>query len=241
MAKSSLERALEKQRREAKKAADQEARRQRATAIVTGQPLIGGMRIMDAASEEILQIMLSTFDGNTDRRVFGSFSCFPAAYQNSLLLEFEKLSMYGVVSSPHADLGGFWEATLTPQGITYFDDKAVALEKEKSMQNGVNIGSIQANGSNIIIGDAVNSTFSVDNSFTRIQKQIEEHGGEDKKELNELLEEVKGLLENIQESRHIPKNKNLFSKLSDHLEKHGWFYGEVVGLLGGTALKMLQG
>ena len=193
MAKSSLERALEKQRREAKKAADQEARRQRATAIVTGQPLIGGMRIMDAASEEILQIMLSTFDGNTDRRVFGSFSCFPAAYQNSLLLEFEKLSMYGVVSSPHADLGGFWEATLTPQGITYFDDKAVALEKEKSMQNGVNIGSIQANGSNIIIGDAVNSTFSVDNSFTRIQKQIEEHGGEDKKRTERIVGRSKGV------------------------------------------------
>ena len=105
MAKSSLERALDRQRREAKKVADQEARRQRATAIVTGQPQIGGMRIMDAASEEILQIMLSTFDGNTDRRIFGSFNCFPTAYQNSLLLEFEKLSMYGVVSSPHADLG----------------------------------------------------------------------------------------------------------------------------------------
>lgn len=116
-----------------------------------------------------------------------------------------------------------------------------ALEKEKTMQNGVNIGSIHATGSNIIIGDAVNSTFSVDNSITRIQKQIEEHGGEDKEELNELLEEVKELLENIQESRYIPKDKNLFSKLSDHLEKHGWFYGEVVGLLGGTALKMLQG
>ena len=109
------------------------------------------------------------------------------------------------------------------------------------MQNGVNIGSIHATGSNIIIGDAVNSTFSVDNSITRIQEQIEEHGGEDKEELNELLEEVKELLENIQESRYIPKDKNLFSKLSDHLEKHGWFYGEVVGLLGGTALKMLQG
>jgi len=45
----------------------------------------------------------------------------------------------------------------------------------------------------------------------------------------------------MQDSRHIPKNKGLFSRLSAHLEKHGWFYGEVVGLIGAAALQLLQG
>ena len=59
--------------------------------------------------------------------------------------------------------------------------------------------------------------------------------------MKELLEDVKELIENMQDSRHIPKNKGLFSRLSNHLEKHGWFYGEVVGLIGAAALQLLQG
>ena len=31
--------------------------------------------------------------------------------------------MYGVVTCPHANIFGEWEATLTPQGLSYFDDK----------------------------------------------------------------------------------------------------------------------
>ncbi len=64
MAKSSLEKAIEKQQREAKKMADQEARRQRASAIVNGQPQIGGMRIMDQAAEEVFTAVLNCYDGN---------------------------------------------------------------------------------------------------------------------------------------------------------------------------------
>lgn len=252
MAKSAYEKALEKQTRETKKAmdkqnketkklADQEARRQRASAIVNGQAIVGGMRIMDAASEELLTVFLDLYDGNEEKYVHGNYDVIPKAYYNSLLLEFEKLSMYGVVSSPHVWINAMWEATLTPQGITYFEDKKEAQEKEKAMRSPINIGSITATGSNIVIGDVINSTFSVDNSVTRIEQEIEEKGGEDKEELKDLLEEVKELIENMQDSRHIPKNKGLFSRLSDHLEKHGWFYGEVVGLIGAAALQLLQG
>jgi hypothetical protein len=45
----------------------------------------------------------------------------------------------------------------------------------------------------------------------------------------------------MQESKHVAKNKGLFAKLSNHLEKHGWFYGEVVGLLGTAVLQLVQG
>jgi len=49
------------------------------------------------------------------------------------------------------------------------------------------------------------------------------------------------LIENMQESRHVPKNKGLFARLTGHLEKHSWFYAEIIGLIGGAALQMLQG
>ena len=240
MAKSPIEKALEKQQKDAKKLAEQEARRQRANAIVIGQPFIGGMRMMDAAAEEILQIILSTYDGNPERNIRGNYDIIPDAYKRSLPLEFEKLSMYGMVSNPYTWIGGIWEATLTPQGITYFEDKKRAMEKEKSERDSqFNIGSIIANGSNLILGDVINSTLSIDNSTSWIEQEIEEKGGEEKEELRELLEEVKELIENIQTSRHIPKNRGLFSKLSDHLEKHGWFYAEVVALLGSAVMQLL--
>ena len=64
MAKSSFEKALEKQQKEAKRLADKQqreenrrmenaARRERASSIVNGQPLIGDMRIMDISAEEV--------------------------------------------------------------------------------------------------------------------------------------------------------------------------------------------
>lgn len=108
MAKSALEKAIEKQQREAKKLADKQLREQRkqmqretnrqvASTIVNGQPIIGGMRIMDPSSEEILRCILSAYDGNENREVRGNDTIIPMAYQSSLSLEFEKLKMYGVV------------------------------------------------------------------------------------------------------------------------------------------------
>mgnify|MGYP005767236437 FL=1 len=240
MAKSPFEKAIQKQQKEAKKLAEQEARRQRANAIVSGQPVIGGMRMLDPAAEEILQVILSTYDGNPGRNVQGNYDIIPDAYAISLPLEFEKLNMYGMISNPRVWIGGMWETTLTPQGVTYFEDKERAMEKAKSeKEKQFNIGSIIANGSNLVLGDVINSALSIDNSTSRIEQEIEEKGGEEKEELRELLEEVKELIENMQDSRHIPKNKGLFSKLSNHLEKHGWFYGEVVGLLGSAVMQML--
>lgn len=130
MAKSNFEKTIEKQQREAKRLAEQEARRQRANAIVSGQPIVGGMRIMDSAAEEIFQIVISQYDGNERRNVNGSYDVIPKAYHNSLQLEFEKLNMYGVISSPRVWIHGMWETTLTPQGLTYFEDKEKAMQKE---------------------------------------------------------------------------------------------------------------
>ena len=122
MSKSSYERALDKQRRETKRIAEQEARRAQARAIVDGQPIVGGMRILDKASEEILKILLSLYDGNDNRRISGEYEIFPGSYYHSIGLEFEKLIMYGVVTSYQPYINECY-AVLAPQGITYFEDK----------------------------------------------------------------------------------------------------------------------
>lgn len=253
MAKSAFEKAIEKQQREAKKLANKQLREQKrqiqretnrqiASTIVNGQPIIGGMRIMDASSEEILRCILSVYDGNENREVHGNDSIIPIAYQSSLSLELEKLKMYGMLSSVCTYIGAVWEVTIAPQGVTYFEDKVQAEEKEKIMQkSSINIESIVATGSNLVLGDVVNSTLTIDNSIQRIENEIDEKGGNDSEYLRELLDEVKELIENMQESRHIPKNKNLFERLSNHLGKHGWFYGEVVGLIGAATIQLLQG
>lgn len=100
------------------------------------------------------------------------------------------------------------------------------------MQSIVNYG-------NLVFGDVSGSTLSVDNSIHEIERAIDERGGDDKADLYELLDEVKELIENMQTSRSIPKQKKLYQKLSDHMAKHGWFYGAVVQLLGTAALGML--
>ena len=92
MAKTTYEKALEKQQRENQKIAVQEARRQYASTIVSGQPVVSGMRIMDAASEEVFAALLKLYDGNENRYIQGDNSVFPAPYRSSIPSEFEKLS-----------------------------------------------------------------------------------------------------------------------------------------------------
>lgn len=65
--------------------------RQVASTIVNGQPFVGGMRIMDSSSEEILQCILSVYDGNENREVQGNDTMISDEYQSSLSHEFEKL------------------------------------------------------------------------------------------------------------------------------------------------------
>lgn len=140
MAKSSFEKALEKHQKEAQRIADKQQReekkrmenaaiRERASVIVNGQPIIGGMRFMDASAEEILQIILSIYDGNENRCVHSHLDKIPVPYHNSLSLEFEKLKMYGMISNSNIWINGTWELTLTSQGITYFKDKESAGQK----------------------------------------------------------------------------------------------------------------
>ena len=251
MAKSPLERQIESQMKQAKQLADKKRRedekrareqkrmeqkaivRDRASSIVNGQPLVEGFRIMDKTSEEILRCLLEC-----DSHVNFSDDIFPSYVQMSIGVELEKLIQYGMIGGL-LSFGNGGMLDLLPPAFSYFEDKQAALDRqdkrEKERQQSI------INYGNLVFGNVSGSTLTVDNSIHQIEQAIDEKGGEDKKELHELLDEVKELIENIQSSRAIPKQKKLFEKISNHMEKHGWFYGAVVQLLGTTALGLIGG
>lgn len=262
MAKSSLEKALEKQQREAKqlerkrqqaekrvadkqqrearRLAEKEARVQQAFSIVNGQPVIGDMRVADETAEEIIKIINGLYDGNEGFSVCGNEeTVFPSYIQNNLYLEFEKLKQYGLLMDYNIYYNSVWRVQISPKMLNYFTDKEAAIKKEEEKKTMVSIENIYAANGNVVIGNVVNSQLSVDNSIKRIESIIEERGLDDKEELYQLLGEAKELIENLKETRYIPKNKGLFNRISQHLEKHGWFYGEIVGLLGTAAITLL--
>lgn len=120
MAKSSLEKALEKhqkevarqvkkqidadkrladkQKREAERQARINIRRERAASIVVGQPTVGGMRILDNSSEELVSLICKGYC-REDYRVSNNDVEIPAYLETDLALEFEKLKQYGVISN----------------------------------------------------------------------------------------------------------------------------------------------
>lgn len=249
MAKTSLEKQIakaqreakntaKKQAREAQKLAEKEARQQRAASIVNGQPIIEGLRIMDSTSEEMLKCLLEKSEIKAGSQRNFTDDIFPDYAKYSIALELEKLVQYGMISIITVwDSGGI--LNLLPQAVSYFGDKEVALRKQEERQAIFRAGSI-VNYGNLIMGNANNSTFSIDNSVHKIEHEIEEKAGTDKEELLEILEEIKELMDNIETSRSIPKQKGLFKKLSTHMTKHGWFYAEIVALLGQQAIAMLE-
>lgn len=209
--------------------------RDQASSIVNGQPLIEGFRIMDNTAEEVLKCLLKCSDQKNPHVNF-SDDIFPSYVQMSVGLELEKLTQYGMIGGLLSfSNGGMLD--LLPPAFSYFDDKQAALDRqnkrEKEHQQSI------INYGNLVFGNVSGSTLAVDNSIHQIEKAIDEKGGEDKEVLHELLDEVKELIENIQSSRSIPKQKRLFEKISNHMEKHGWFYGAVVQLLGTAALGLI--
>lgn len=129
-------------------------------------------------------------------------------------------------------------------GRTYFERES-EYEKMQKQSYGItyNIGTVNPTESNIVFGDSNNSTFNIDNSIKefekKIEKDIDELGGDDKEELKELFEEAKELIENIKSTRQVPKNKGFFKRLNEHVVKHGWFYGAILQLMGTEALALL--
>lgn len=233
----------EKQAREAKRQAEKDARIAVAKSIVEKQPVVGEIKMLDKNSEEILKILLKMYDECKCFDIHAEYDEIPEGYQNGLTQILENLKQYGMIFRHIEFLGGGFDFSLSPQALTYFEDKEKALkaEQEKTMAQNINIQNLNATGSNINFGSIINSTLTAQNIVSNLEKQIDEEGGEDKAELKDILEEVKELCESIKVNNPLPKRANLMKKISNHLEKHGWFYGAVVQLLGTAAMTAMIG
>jgi hypothetical protein len=133
-------------------------------------------------------------------------------------------------------------AYLTDLGRTYFEREERYFERLEK-QNGAtyNVGTINANNSNVVVGEIINSTLNVELIMHKLDEKIDKNGGEDKKELKELLEEAKEIIDNIEQFKNIQTRKTFTQKLSVYLKKHDWFYKEILIIFGQTVIKSLTG
>lgn len=130
------------------------------------------------------------------------------------------------------------------RNLYYIDRQKILARKAKektSTGNVYNISTINAQGSNLVLGDVVNSTLYIDQSVAEIKEMIEEKGGEDKDELLSILDEVKVVAGQLASMGKIDASPHFNERLSKHLEKHGWLYGQIIGLLGSVAIKFWLG
>jgi len=113
-------------------------------------------------------------------------------------------------------------------------------EEKKPQSSTYHIQNLNANGGIITIGSVINSTQNINNSIAQIETKIEEKGESDKEELYSILDEAKGIIDEISQTRVIKSKEGFYEKLSGHMSKHGWFYGEIIGLLGTALLGTLK-
>ncbi len=139
MPKSDLQKAIEKQTKETQKAARESKKiaraaknRELASTIISAQPIVAGLRIMDQEAEDTLKAILEGYDGNEANRIRFEGTTLPEYLQGNATVQFEKLQMYGMLTdylsfSPDALV------TISERAKTYFEDKerAQAYEREE--------------------------------------------------------------------------------------------------------------
>ena len=130
MAKSALEKAIDKQNKANAKAEREAKNRQIAESIIAGQPILFGVRILDPDSEALLDAILSQYDGNDNNHVGFRGDDLPRSLYDSIAIQYEKLKMCGLISSciPY---GNGAIITISDTAKTYKDRKEEALRKQK--------------------------------------------------------------------------------------------------------------
>ena len=139
--------------------------------------------------------------------------------------------------------GTVYTASLTNPGRTYFEREEKHLKRMESNKSNIyNFGDISIDKGNFVAGDVVNSALNVDSHITQIEKDIAEKAEDnDKEKLKEILEEAKEIMENINNNGVIEKRKSFFKKITEHANKYGWFYAQIVNLIGTAVLTKIGG
>ena len=89
---------------------------------------------MSKTHEEALRIILDKFDDNDEYKVTGEYSDFPVYVLHSIKDTMETLKVNGYIARQMLTLSS-WEVTLTPEGISYFDDQKRNTERGKQVFN----------------------------------------------------------------------------------------------------------
>ena len=234
VAKSSIEKALEKYQKEIakstrkkidadKRIANKErrenqrterinARRADAALIVSGQPTVAGVKILDVTSEELVSLIIESYkEGNY--RITNNDVNIPEYMESNLILEFEKLKQYGMISSYGYYMSGCWELMLLPCMLTYFERKEIAImEEQKSFNTNNFFGDVT--GVQIQQG-TVNSTQSqtvtLDFDYAAVDeviKNIKKYENMFDSEFGDKAVELKNKLDDIEELIKKKENPN---------------------------------
>lgn len=246
MVKISLEKALEKYQKEAKKTIKQkiqadkklasrqrreaerrsriETRRERASSIVNGQPVIEGVRIIDRSAQILVESICKGYK-RTDYKVFSGDIQIPEYLKRDLELEFEKLKQYGLISRYDYYIDGCWEICILPSVLTYLQDKEEAMNKEKETNNftnnfygDVSDVQIQQGTTNSIQTKNVNSGLDYElvgkiiDQIKKYDAMIDEEFGDNAAEFREKIDEISFLVEKQDKPVRI---KNLLSDIKN--------------------------
>ena len=155
MPKSALERKLEQNQREAKKLADEEALRLRASSIVNGQETIDGFRVIDVNAEIILKQLLNLCDDIETGHVKFDDEAFPAQFHHGMSLELEKLTQYGMLNVYMKWWGG-GIINLLPAAFVYFEEKEKAIQRKES-KSSASVENHYHASANVITGEVTAS------------------------------------------------------------------------------------
>lgn len=245
MAKSSLEKGLEKHQKEMerqvrkqidaeKRLADKkrrdlerqariDARRERASSIVTGQPTVGDIKILDSSAEEVVSLLSKGCNGE-NYRITNSDVSIPAYLEQDLALEFEKLKQYGLISNYNYYISGCWEITILPGLLTYFERKEKSIMIEKQSYNTTNFYGnvtgvqIQQGTVNSSQTQTVTQDFDygeIEEIIKNIKKYDEMFDAEFGDMASELRERVAKIEELIEKRENPSKIKMLLSELKN--------------------------
>ncbi len=131
MTKTKLERTLEKQNRERRRETMKANNMKIAESLVNSQPIINGIKIMDEDAEAFLDAILDQYDGNENNHVGFKSDLLPRPLIESSAVQYEKLKMYGMISSVIQYGNGGGIITLSEIAKTYKGRKEEAVRKVK--------------------------------------------------------------------------------------------------------------
>ena len=89
--------------------------------------------MLDKAGEDALRVILDHYDDNEELHAAGSTTAFPAYMRLSVGATLEKLKASGLLGCYGVFLGASWSVYLTPNALTYFEDKEHYMERNRPM------------------------------------------------------------------------------------------------------------